>query len=365
MRRKGERKFEGPTPPSIEWQLHATAYEVRPDCKAVIHAHSMALVAFSLAKADDDNTCPDLDPRLPNTRVLLGAYQSCGKVLFAPYALPGSQQLVNECMKAFQKGADIVILQNHGVCCLGKNLHEAYDRFVALEHVARSIVNAIPLHVQPKPLPTNVLKYAFDIDNPSPNNPFPHRIPAMPCPESNSAKRIVSGDEKEMRDRLCTFIHRAYDQNLVTSASGSFSARSVDNGDDNVDFLVTLTGIDCRSLKPEDLCFVSSNTKGITNGKEPNTEAAKLSRSMLCFHPVHAPGDPEAVCPSRASVVHGTIYRIHPEIQFIMITQPPCATSYCITGLPFNAAGIPESHIILHKVNTVPIEAVLQDDGLA
>lgn len=103
----------------MEWPLHTAAYEARSDCRAVLHAHSMTLVAFSLAK-QGENGGPD--PRLPDTSVLLGAYQACGKVMFVPYALPGSQKLAEECRKAFLFGADCVILQNHGVVVVGKDL---------------------------------------------------------------------------------------------------------------------------------------------------------------------------------------------------------------------------------------------------
>jgi len=33
--------FEGPLPPSLEWPLHTSVYRSRPDCRAVLHAHSM------------------------------------------------------------------------------------------------------------------------------------------------------------------------------------------------------------------------------------------------------------------------------------------------------------------------------------
>ena len=45
----GSEIFEGIRAPSMEWKLHTLAYSVRPDCKALLHAHSMALIAFSLA----------------------------------------------------------------------------------------------------------------------------------------------------------------------------------------------------------------------------------------------------------------------------------------------------------------------------
>lgn len=48
--RPGRDTFEGPTAPSMEWKLHTGAYKARLGCKAVLHAHSMALIAFSLAR---------------------------------------------------------------------------------------------------------------------------------------------------------------------------------------------------------------------------------------------------------------------------------------------------------------------------
>lgn len=169
----------------MEWPFHTAAYEARPGCKAVLHAHSMTLVAFSLAKADKTN---GNDPRLPDTRVLLSAYQACGKVAMAPYDLPGSQALAEGCRKAFQAGADCVILQNHGVVVVGADLHQAYDRFVSLEYLARSMVNSIPLQVSPKPISSTILKYAAQPDSPSIDNPFPKKIPSAPV---NDEGRII------------------------------------------------------------------------------------------------------------------------------------------------------------------------------
>jgi L-fuculose-phosphate aldolase len=49
----GSKAFEGVKAPSMEWRLHTSAYSARPDCRAVLHAHSMALIAFSLAAEKD------------------------------------------------------------------------------------------------------------------------------------------------------------------------------------------------------------------------------------------------------------------------------------------------------------------------
>jgi ribulose-5-phosphate 4-epimerase/fuculose-1-phosphate aldolase len=111
--------------------------------------------------------------------------------MFAPYALPGSQQLADACGKAFQYGADCVILQNHGVVAVGKDLNQAYERFVSLEYLARSIVNAMSLRVPLKPLTDNILKFANDLDNESSDNPFPRNIAAAPV--DKHVPRVLDG----------------------------------------------------------------------------------------------------------------------------------------------------------------------------
>lgn len=50
VRKAGQDSFEGPLGPSMEWMLHTDTYKARKDCKAILHAHSMALIAFSLAE---------------------------------------------------------------------------------------------------------------------------------------------------------------------------------------------------------------------------------------------------------------------------------------------------------------------------
>ncbi len=65
----GSNIFEGVKQPSMEWQLHTSAYTVRKDIRACLHAHSVALIAFSLAMLDncsDGTRCFQLDhPGVP------------------------------------------------------------------------------------------------------------------------------------------------------------------------------------------------------------------------------------------------------------------------------------------------------------
>ena len=72
---------EGRHKPSSEFPFHRMIYQKRPDLKAIVHAHPVALVAFSICG------------QTPDTRLFTKARAVCGEVGFAPYALPGSNLL--------------------------------------------------------------------------------------------------------------------------------------------------------------------------------------------------------------------------------------------------------------------------------
>src|SRR5947209_13046049 len=94
---------EGRHPPSSEYPFHQAVYRARPDLRAIVHAHPVALVAFSICR------------RVPDTALFPQAGHVCGKVGYAPYALPGSEQLGRRIAEAFAGGFSCVLLENHGV----------------------------------------------------------------------------------------------------------------------------------------------------------------------------------------------------------------------------------------------------------
>ena len=75
---RADGSVEGRHPPSSEFPFHRAIYEARPDIRGIVHAHSTALVAFSICRI------------VPSTRLFHQARRVCGEVGFAPYALPGS-----------------------------------------------------------------------------------------------------------------------------------------------------------------------------------------------------------------------------------------------------------------------------------
>ncbi len=175
----------------------------------------------------------------------------------------------------------------------------------------------------------------------------------------------MTGREKEARTYLCRFVKRAYEHNIFTSSSGSISLRcpfSSDTiGSDEVSFLITPTNVDRQSIEPSNICFISSinckqgDTKAHDNTGEATTQA--LHKKKFTTRAYHHPNS-RTIVPSHASDIHETIYSMHPEVNSIIIAQPPYATAFCIAGKQLNAAGIPESHLVLGDVKTLPFECL-------
>jgi L-fuculose-phosphate aldolase len=209
----------------------------------------------------------------------------------------------------------------------------------------------------------------YDHIETDPDYPFPPPVPPCDQAETCHLHRVVTSSEKEARVDLCKFVHRAYNQNLITASSGSFSVRLdppntlESSGTSGLFFVITPTNVDRHTLEPSDLCYIASSLvyqKSMVDG------TVRKSRTQgLLHHPLHVPGSPESVTPSRATVLHAKIYETHPEVQCIMVVQPPHATAYSITGRKFDSAGIPESYLVLHDVQMIPLQAALKDDGAA
>ena len=286
---------EGLHPPSSELPFHAEIYRQRPDLLALVHAHSSALVAFSIVR------------QLPDTRVQSHAHKVCGKLAFAPYACPGTQELGNNIASAFAGGANCVLLENHGVVIGGSDLLEAFQRFETLEYVAQTLVRAAQLG----PV-TNVPGYALGQET----------MPSFP--EIPSA--AMGNREKELRSSITDFVHRAYNQKLLISSAGAFSARLTEN-----DFLITPRRRDRLELEPTSLVKISGSA--VTKGQHP----------------------------SRGTRLHAAIYAQHPDIGAIINAQPAHASAFCITAAPLNTHTIPESALVLRDVPKLPFLQLVED----
>lgn len=115
--------------PCLETPLHLEVLKVRKDIRAVIHAHSPYLTSFGNVKILVPKDSFENYPFLGMTTA------------FAPYADPGSKELAELVSKPFQKEEVIcVLMEDHGVTVVGKDIFNAYYRLDFLEGMAKTFV---------------------------------------------------------------------------------------------------------------------------------------------------------------------------------------------------------------------------------
>ncbi len=250
----------GPHKPSSEYPFHKAIYEIRPDIKAVVHAHPPALVSFSIAHT------------IPDTNVIPQAKSICGPIGYAKYELPGSEKLGKNIADVFQEGYNAVIMENHGTVVGGTDMRDAFQRFETLEFCGRTIINAKTV---------GVAKALSDEEIES----FEAQIPILQ-PEMDEVE--YPSDEREKREEITKIVRRACQQGLMISSYGTVSMRWRNN-----DFLITPTNVMRWDISLQDIVQ-------IRDGKR---EPGKI--------------------PSRSVWLHHEIYRQHPGINSIILTQSP------------------------------------------
>lgn len=281
----------GPHKPSSEFPFHKDIYKLRPDVRAIVHAHPPTLVSFSVAG------------QIPNTTVFPNAKNICGTVGYAPYEVPGSEALGVSVSNAFAAGHSTILLENHGTCCAGSSLLQAFQRFETLDFCARLIAGALQVGTPRYLTETDLEFHAIDR-----NQDFEEFVPTS-----------RTSQEMEMRYQMAQLIQRAYRQQLFTSTEGTFACRI-----DKDTFLVTQRGMDRGSTMPEDLVLVNGHRR----------EAGKQV--------------------SRATWFIKRIFDAQPEINSVILANPPCVMSYAVTEAKFDPRVIPESYILLREVPSFP-----------
>ncbi len=277
--------------PSVELPFHAHIYSIRPDVKAVLHAHPPTLVAYSLAR------------KIPALNLQADLKPITGEVVMADYEVPGSKLLGEYIAKRFVEGYSTVMMENHGCVIGAKSILEAYHMFEALDFAGRMEIGA---------------KKIGKLSELS-----AEQLAAYEAAQSVSYETLPaytpSSEECGLRRDLCAFAKRSYEQSLFTAAQGAFSARLSDGS-----FLITPADGDNRLLAPEDIVRVCGNA----------CEAGKN--------------------PGAAAVLFGKIYADHPEIASIAQTFAPGIMAFASTDAQFDSRTIPESYIKLRSVGRVP-----------
>ncbi len=285
----------GPHRPSSELPFHASVYRMRPDLRAVLHAHPPALVAFSIVRR-----LPDLD-LIPSVR------RVCPEVRIAEYAVPGSDKLGENIGKVFAENCDIAILENHGVCVGAPDMFAAFQRFETLNYTATLEVLANKVG-KVRRLPPDAYRLSETTS---------HLKMDDFIPNSHSSEELAA------RRDMIVLIRRSYRMGLFTATHGTYSVRLSDGS-----FLITPFNHDRAYVEEGDLVRVKAGMKEL--GKTP----------------------------SRAVRLHELIYQNNPEIRAILQAHPLHAMAFAVTDAAFDARTIPESYILLRDVKKLPYQEI-------
>jgi len=119
----------GPGRPSSELQMHLLYYGLRPEVRAVCHAHPPTATGFAAAgRALEEAVLPEVVVEL-------------GRIPLAPYGTPGTWELCAG-LEPLAKTYDAILLANHGVVTCGQDLESAYQRLEIVEQFARVLLIA-------------------------------------------------------------------------------------------------------------------------------------------------------------------------------------------------------------------------------
>ena len=110
--------------PSSESKLHTAIYAACPEAKAIIHTHSIYASAMAAMHKEIPAIIEDI------------VQIAGGRVCCAEYALPGTQELADNAVKALH-GRKAALLANHGAVVWGKNLEDALIVAEVLEKAAQ------------------------------------------------------------------------------------------------------------------------------------------------------------------------------------------------------------------------------------
>ena len=116
-------RISGDRKPSSELLMHLAVYELRPDVRAVVHAHPPLATGFAVAG-------------VPLTRAVLAeVVTTLGSIPIAEYGTPSTHELA-DAVRRHIRLHDGLLLANHGALTIGPDVFGAYFKMETIEHFA-------------------------------------------------------------------------------------------------------------------------------------------------------------------------------------------------------------------------------------
>src|SRR6516164_9350490 len=141
-------KISGRAERTSEIAMHTTVYGLRPDVKAVVHAHPPVATGYATAG------------RQLNLALLPEVVIGLGCVPLAAYGLPGTDALTEPMLPLIPK-YDAIMMGNHGAVSYGEDVYKALFKMETVEHFAR-IALVAELLGGPKVLPRTEVDKLLD-----------------------------------------------------------------------------------------------------------------------------------------------------------------------------------------------------------
>ncbi len=114
----------GENPVTSEISSHLSVYKANPSAQSVIHSHPPYTCSYAYTDT------------FPNQILSPESIIWIEDMVFAPYSLPGSEELAAQ-IESLSKGKNVIILQNHGLITWGDSIKDAYWRTEIVESHCR------------------------------------------------------------------------------------------------------------------------------------------------------------------------------------------------------------------------------------
>lgn len=277
---KANGEMIGKHTPSMELPFHSNTFKARTEVFGIVHAHAPAVVAYATARVLPDAKCVNFYKKyIPNINT-------------SRYALPGSLVLGDIIKEEFIKGADLVMMDNHGATACGKDLKDAFNKYEALDFLCSTLINASLIGAVKK-ANFEVIQHKFDIAD-------------------------ISIDEEITKaiEEIKAFATRSYKNKMVSATFGTFATRINDG------FVINADLGDRNNLCNDDFIVYK-------NGK--------INKQIECDYLFAV----EQIFANKA------------DINNIFISMPSAIMAFAVTNKEFDSRLIPESYIMLRDVKNV------------
>lgn len=141
--------IEGNRKPTIEKDMHLGIYKAYSDVNAVLHTHPKWSMIFACVGKSIPLCCDEAAQFLK------------GEVKCTSYALPGSKEIADECVKALSS-SNACLLASHGSVITAPSLDDAFKIATVLEYTAEVYYRVLSMGEKPLEISKENIEYMYE-----------------------------------------------------------------------------------------------------------------------------------------------------------------------------------------------------------